>query len=84
MRDLFLHQISKVLRTREWFHRIEASSPYFRFRSGLCVSADAAAVLAARPDLGLRSTFDAAEAARALVTSRFGFRAEDARFTRAI
>jgi len=36
---------------------------------GRCVSADAAAVLAAALDLGLLSTFDAADAAFALVTS---------------
>jgi hypothetical protein len=38
---------------------------------GRCVRAEAAAVLAALLELGLRSTFDAAEAALALVTSLF-------------
>jgi hypothetical protein len=38
---------------------------------GRCVSAEAAADLAALLDLGLRSTFAAAEAAFALVTSLF-------------
>jgi hypothetical protein len=41
--------------------------------SGRCVSADAAAVFAALEALGLRSTFDAAVAAFALVTSLFDF-----------
>ncbi|MDW3184381.1 hypothetical protein [Roseobacter sp.] len=44
---------------------------YYFFRFGRCVSADAAAVFAAFEDFGLRSTFDAAEAALALVTSEF-------------
>lgn len=44
--------------------------PYF-FLFGRCVRADAAAVFAALLDLGLRSTLDAAEAARLLVTSEF-------------
>ena len=43
---------------------------YF-FLFGRCVSADAAAVLAALEDLGLLSTLDAADAALALVTSEF-------------
>jgi len=38
---------------------------------GRCVSADAAAVFAALLDRGLRRTFDAADAARLLVTSDF-------------
>ena len=46
--------------------------PSFRF--GRCVSADPPAIFAALPELGLRSTLDAAEAARLLVTSRFGWR----------
>lgn len=44
---------------------------HYFFRFGRCVSADAAAVLAAGEDFGLRRTFAAAEAARALVTSEF-------------
>ncbi|GIT87177.1 hypothetical protein ROBYS_21930 [Roseobacter sp. OBYS 0001] len=43
---------------------------YF-FLFGRCVSADAAAVLAAFEDFGFLSTFDAADAAFALVTSEF-------------
>jgi hypothetical protein len=41
--------------------------PHFLF--GRCVNADAAAVFAAALDLGLLSTFAAADAALALVTS---------------
>ncbi|ESZ53490.1 hypothetical protein X729_31680 [Mesorhizobium sp. L103C131B0] len=41
------------------------------FLLGRCVRADAAAVLAALLELGLLSTFAAAEAAFALVTSLF-------------
>ena len=41
------------------------------FLSGRCDSADAAAVLAAFEDFGSRSTFAAADAALALVTSEF-------------
>lgn len=44
---------------------------YFLF--GRCVSAEAAAVFAAGLDFGLLSTFDAADAAFALVTSLFDF-----------
>ena len=40
---------------------------------GRCVSAEAAAVFAAGLDFGFRSTFDAADAAFALVTSLFDF-----------
>lgn len=43
---------------------------YF-LRFGLCVRADAAAVFAALEDVGFRRTFDAADAARLLVTSLF-------------
>lgn len=43
-------------------------------RLGRCVRADPAAVFAALLDLGLRSTLDAAEAARLLVTSLFPVR----------
>lgn len=42
-----------------------------RFLRGRCVSADAAAVLAALFDLGSLSTFPAADAAFLLVTSLF-------------
>jgi hypothetical protein len=46
--------------------------PLTHFRLfGRCVSAEAAAVFAALLDLGLRSTFPAAEAAFLLVTSLF-------------
>ncbi len=45
---------------------------YF-FLFGRCVSAEAAAVLAAALDFGLRSTLLAALAARLLVTSLFPF-----------
>lgn len=48
---------------------------YFFFgRLGRCVKADPAADLAALLLLGLRSTFDAADAARLLVTSLFALR----------
>ena len=47
---------------------------YFFRRLGRCVKADPAADLAALLLLGLRSTFDAADAARLLVTSLFGRR----------
>lgn len=47
---------------------------YF-FLFGRCVSAEAAAVLAAGEDLGSRRTFEAAEAPLALVTSEFDLRA---------
>ena len=43
--------------------------PYFLVRLGRWVRADAAAVLAAALDLGLLRTFEAADAAFALVTS---------------
>lgn len=43
-------------------------------RLGRCVRADPAADFAALLDLGLRSTFDAADAARLLVTSLFAGR----------
>jgi hypothetical protein len=43
--------------------------PYFLVRFGRWVRADAAAVLAAALDFGLRRTFEAAVAAFALVTS---------------
>ena len=43
----------------------------YLFLLGRCVSADAAADLVALLDFGSRSTFDAAEAALALVTSEF-------------
>jgi len=43
-------------------------------RFGRWVSAEAAAVFAAFDEWGLRNTFDAADAARALVTSRFDLR----------
>ena len=41
---------------------------------GRCVKAEPAAVFAALLDFGLRSTFDAADAARLLVTSLFAGR----------
>jgi hypothetical protein len=43
------------------------------FLFGRCVSAEAAAVFAAALDFGLLSTFAAADAAFALVTSLFDF-----------
>lgn len=43
--------------------------PGCHFLFGLCVRADAAAVFAAALDFGLLRTFDAADAARELVTS---------------
>ena len=46
---------------------------FYFLRFGLCVRAEAAAVLAAFDERGLRRTFDAADAARALVTSLFFF-----------
>ena len=46
------------------------TNAYF-FLLGLCVKADAAAVLAALLDLGLLRTFSAALAALLLVTSEF-------------
>lgn len=46
---------------------------YF-FLFGRCVNADAAAVLAAKPNLVFIRTFTAADAARALVTSLLDLR----------
>ena len=46
---------------------------YFGFLFGRCVSADAAADLAAGEDFGFLKTFPAADAAFALVTSPFFF-----------
>ncbi len=48
--------------------------PIQRFLLGRWLSAEAAAVFAALLERGFRRTFDAAEAALALVTSRFDFR----------
>ena len=53
---------------------VDDHEPFFLF--GRCVSAEAAAVFAALLELGLRSTCEAAEAARGLVTSRLGWRPE--------
>uniref|UniRef100_UPI001954FE32 hypothetical protein n=1 Tax=Escherichia coli TaxID=562 RepID=UPI001954FE32 len=50
---------------------LNVAASYFLF--GRCVRAEAAAVLAALVELGLLSTFAAAEAALALVTSLFDF-----------
>lgn len=58
-----------------WGERTRPVFGYFFFLSGRCVSADAAAVFAAFEDLGLVSTFDAAEAAFRLVTSLLALRA---------